>query len=356
MKTQGLAKIIISVAVVVLLFLSTARLAGASPVEPLGIRFANFAPPTYHQVDAIWKPFFVEWAQKSGVAIKPAFYHSASLVPADAHYRAIKHGMVEMGFFCPAYTPGVFPLANFVELPSIFPEGQVTLAAHKIWWSAYEQGLLDKPIYEIKAMWPCFSEPFRFWFRKPVRNLDDFKGRKIRTTGGLPSEVVKKLGASPIVLPTSDIIPGLQTGVVDGNVWDFALGNNLKIEEVAPYLVDVDAGNWLGVVAINNDSYARLPPDVRGAFDKLVPEYRLKVAQSYYKLDREGRKALLERGVKVIELNQKDKQQLEAIYKQVWEEWIKSMEEKGYAAKKLVDANYKAGKEFGYTLLDVRTW
>jgi len=52
--------------------------------------------------------------------------------------------------------------------------------------------------------------------KKPVRNLSDMKGVKIRLQNNpIGLDAFKALGANPIVLPVGDVFSSLQTGVID---------------------------------------------------------------------------------------------------------------------------------------------
>ncbi len=66
------------------------------------------------------------------------------------------------------------------------------------------------------------------WFKRPVKNLADFKGMKCRQTG-LAAEVWQRMGMTTVNMPGGEIIPSAQRGVIDcaewvGGVEDLRLG------------------------------------------------------------------------------------------------------------------------------------
>ncbi len=66
------------------------------------------------------------------------------------------------------------------------------------------------------------------WFNKEINSLEDLKGLKMRMPG-LGGEVLRRLGASAVALPGSEIFPALQSGAIDATEWvgpwnDMALG------------------------------------------------------------------------------------------------------------------------------------
>lgn len=66
------------------------------------------------------------------------------------------------------------------------------------------------------------------WFKRPLRNVDDLRGLKIRMPG-MGGEVMRRAGASPVVLPGSELYQSLQSGAIDATEWvgpwnDLAMG------------------------------------------------------------------------------------------------------------------------------------
>src|SRR6266403_1951249 len=56
------------------------------------------------------------------------------------------------------------------------------------------------------------------WFKRPIKNLADFKGMKCRQTG-MAAEVFQRMGMQTVNMPGGEIIPSAQRGVIDGAVW-----------------------------------------------------------------------------------------------------------------------------------------
>jgi TRAP-type mannitol/chloroaromatic compound transport system substrate-binding protein len=66
------------------------------------------------------------------------------------------------------------------------------------------------------------------WFKRPIKNLSDFKGMKCRQTG-MAAEVWQRMGMTTVNMPGGEIIPSAQRGVIDcaewvGGVEDLRLG------------------------------------------------------------------------------------------------------------------------------------
>ena len=56
------------------------------------------------------------------------------------------------------------------------------------------------------------------WFTKKIETLDDLKGLRMRMPG-LGGEVIRRLGALPVVLSGGEIFQSLQSGAIDATEW-----------------------------------------------------------------------------------------------------------------------------------------
>jgi len=56
------------------------------------------------------------------------------------------------------------------------------------------------------------------WFNRKMNTIEDFKGLKIRIPG-LGGEVMKQIGAEPVVMPGGEIFSALESGALDATEW-----------------------------------------------------------------------------------------------------------------------------------------
>jgi TRAP-type mannitol/chloroaromatic compound transport system substrate-binding protein len=100
------------------------------------------------------------------------------------------------------------------------------------------------------------------WFKRPIKNLADFKGMKCRQTG-MAAEVWQRMGMQTVNMPGGEIIPSAQRGVIDcaewvGGVEDLRLGfhNVWKYH----YTPGMHENVTIGEVLINGDVWKAMPP------------------------------------------------------------------------------------------------
>jgi TRAP-type mannitol/chloroaromatic compound transport system substrate-binding protein len=112
------------------------------------------------------------------------------------------------------------------------------------------------------------------WFKKPVRNLADFKGMKCRQTG-IAAEVFTEMGMRVVNLPGGEIIPAAERGVIDcaewvGGVEDLKLGfhNVWKYH----YTPGMHENVTIGELVVNKEVWDKLGPDVQEVFRTAATE------------------------------------------------------------------------------------
>ncbi len=105
------------------------------------------------------------------------------------------------------------------------------------------------------------------WFRKEVNTPDDFRGLKFRIAG-LGGEVLRRMGATTVMVPPGEIGPALMSGAVDGADWigpwnDLAFG--LYRSAKYYYMPGIhEPGPGLEII-VNKKVYNELPKDFQAA-------------------------------------------------------------------------------------------
>jgi len=130
----------------------------------------------------------------------------------------------------------------------------------------YQQWYKDVLKYDVVALpiLPAGPQPFG-WFKRPIKNLADFKGMKCLQTG-VAAEVFTEMGMRTVNMPSGEIIPAAERGVIDcaewvGGVEDLRLGfHNVWKYHYAPGMHEnVTTGELL----INGEIWRKLSPDLQ---------------------------------------------------------------------------------------------
>ncbi|SME88264.1 TRAP-type mannitol/chloroaromatic compound transport system, substrate-binding protein [Tistlia consotensis] len=201
----------------------------------------------------------------SGGRLTVKVFGAGELVPAFEVFDAVSSGTAELGHTASLFWAGKMAIAPiFTTAPfGLLPEGHNA-------WIAYGggQALWDE-LYGPFGVKPYLAGNSGFqmagWYRRKIEGLEDLKGLKIRAAG-LGGEILRRLGAAPVVIPPGEIFTALKTGTIDAaeflGPWsDTALGLN----KAAPYYYwpGFDKPNGSAEALVNAKALAALPAELR---------------------------------------------------------------------------------------------
>jgi len=133
-----------------------------------------------------------------------------------------------------------------------------------LYWDFYQKELkLNVLAFPIM---PASPQAFG-WFKRPIKNLADFKGMKCRQTG-IVAEIFQRMGMSVVNMPGGEIIPAAQRGVIDcaewvGGVEDLKLG--LPQVFKFHYTPGVHESSSIAELIINTDVWKSFTPQQQDA-------------------------------------------------------------------------------------------
>jgi TRAP-type mannitol/chloroaromatic compound transport system substrate-binding protein len=86
-------------------------------------------------------------------------------------------------------------------------------------WELYREFYQEVLKLDVIAFPALPTSPQAFgWFKRPIKDLKDFKGMKCRQTG-INAEVFQRMGMSTVNMPGGEIIPAAQRGTIDCAEW-----------------------------------------------------------------------------------------------------------------------------------------
>lgn len=103
--------------------------------------------------------------------------------------------------------------------------------------------------------------PRQLTSNKPVKSAADFEGLKVRTAEApLVQQTMKKLGATPVVVPFADLYLALRQGTVDAQENNFITVKNSSLFEVQKYYMKTDYIRDVSCVFISENIWKQLSP------------------------------------------------------------------------------------------------
>ena len=152
--------------------------------------------------------------------------------------------------------------------------------------------------------------------KKAVRKLEDFKGLKVHNPFGQAKFLfLKSLGATNLVIPQSELVMALSTGMVDGEYG--MIENTLTQGYPVKYVHEwggLMSGHGGACTLMNLAFWNSLPSDIQKIImEKVVPELKAWDVAKVFEMEAKARETMKSRGVEFINLTPEMREQVRAI-------------------------------------------
>jgi TRAP-type transport system periplasmic protein len=301
--------------------------------------------------------WLIKWsdqlAKDSGGRITVKRFPGSQMGPVQQHYDFARTGQADVAWFLHGATPGRFPLTELIQLPYL--AGSAEIGTKVLNDPELRAKYLDAEHKGVKVLLLLTHQPGNVnTTRKAIRTVDDMKGLRLRFASPTIRDFVAALGGTPVgVLPTEQV-EQLQKGTIDGTFIDYGgAGIAFKMGGVIKYVTEMYSYVSSFAVAMNEDFWKKLPPDLRALVAKSVVGVEKEVGEAWDALDGIGKKLLVDGGAEPVRLSPAENDRFRKIGAEVAEARIKELEGKGMPAraihtmmKSLADQHAKSSKSF----------
>lgn len=329
--------------------LATALATGAIAAD-VTLRFQHFVSPKGSIPTHFMTPWADKIAEESDGRIAIEIYPAMQLGGTPPMlYDQIRDNVVDGAWTIPGYTPGRFPGAEVFELP--FISSNSAEVTSKAAFAFYERYLQDE-FADIKVIAVHVHGPGAIHTKGvEIRSAADFEGLKLRAPTRIASQILERLGASPIGMPVPQLPEALSKGVVDGGVIPFEIVPPLRVHELATAHTTLAGDralyNTVFIYGMNKSVYDRLPDDLKAVIDANSGAFASGWAgQAMDTGDAPGKALTIATGNPVIELPAEEVAKIEAMTAPIIDEWIETMTAKGYPAAEMVETARALVAEF----------
>ncbi|MCK4828408.1 TRAP transporter substrate-binding protein [bacterium] len=205
---------------------------------------------------------FAEFVKKhTNGRVDISVHPAGELVGPREIWTAVSAGTIDAGATLSVYEGGTHPEFSY-GLGTVYTIEEHYKIMHAGALDILQKRALDENIRIIGyfPLVPYYAVSMKHGFAK---TLEDLKGKKIRSMGGVSASFLKKAGAGTVTLPMSEVPAALQTGVVDGIHTGLAGPYAMKLWDVAPYFTANAHGDNDFYILMNEDVYKRLPSDIK---------------------------------------------------------------------------------------------
>jgi TRAP-type C4-dicarboxylate transport system substrate-binding protein len=126
----------------------------------------------------------------------------------------------------------------------------------------------------VEALTVFTHGPGMIHTRKAVTSIKDFEGMKVRTGGGVQSEIAKRLGIVAVSAPATKAHEILSQGVADGIFFSLETITSFKLNDAVKYHYSLPGGLYTAsfAVVMNKAKFDSLSPALKTALGKVSGE------------------------------------------------------------------------------------
>lgn len=314
-----------------------------SPAQATTLKWITFKPQNAGDAQAISTQWFVdEFKKRTAGKHEIKMFWGGSVAKDREIPDFLSGGAADMGDIITPYFPDKFPLNNTVGY--FIPQPNSTIEIGELmeyWHRAFPQYDEEMKKYNLKTIGFRPLEPYGMTCTKPIKSIEDFKGKRIRTYGFAYPAFVQALGGTPVSMSSSDGYEALQRGILDCSPIGPSLAHGWKYDEVAKYYIDIPIGASFGhMITMNRKSYDSLDEATRSILDGLGREYAMRYTTDLDILTKKIYAGWKTKGVSIIRLPKEQFANIKDFpaVKAVREKWLAKAKAAGVPAEEIASA------------------
>ncbi len=296
-------------------------------------------------------PVSAELKEASEGSLNISIFSNGVLGPAATHYDMAVDGVADITQGTQGTTAGRFPLTSVLELPFLWPADMSAENANRAVWALFENTPeLQEEYRDVKVLSIFVNEPGNVYTsKKPIKTLEDFKGLQLRAPMEMAANTLKALSASPITMAASDLYLALERNTVDGTMFNTANMNDWKFWEVVDHYTQCGIYNLAWFSVMNLDKYNSLSDEQKALIDERYGlNAGIRVGQGFDADFKKNVEIAEENGVTIYKISDEELARWQTITQPIYDNWVKSMEDKGLPGQKVLDEIRRLIEEYHY--------
>lgn len=251
-------------------------------------------------------------------------FPGGTLAAGDETADAIKNGVADLGLWATGYGLGSFPYSYMIEYPALDYTCATSSSEAFNRWLAELQPEESAP---YKLLFAYTAGSGVYITTDPIRDLDDFAGKQIRTNA-VNAPNLAAYGGTPVTLAVGEVYEALRTGVIDGYCGITVSTVEFKMQEIAKYATMYPLLNSAFMVLMNQEVWDSMSEGQQAAFDAVSQDVYMNIASCYLERDYAdpALETLTAAGVELIDLPQEDLDEMLTLSEAILDEYAASVE------------------------------
>ena len=214
------------------------------------------------------------------------------------------------------YTSSV-PVGGIAFLPMLFDTREEFRAGYAALGPYLDAGFEKVGVKVIGHYYYPLQTAFS---RVKLESLNDFKGKRVRTTSAEQAEFVKRLGGRPITIGSAEVPTSLQQGVIDV-IFTASSGGARSYHEMLTHNLRIGPNFHLSLINVNLDKFKKLSPQDQQALLKAGRESGDWISEQYTQLEDKYTAEYKKAGMVVTMSDAASVKQARDLVGSYWDQW-----------------------------------
>ncbi len=241
------------------LFLTLATLAFSLPAYAATLKIATATPDGTQWMDDM-RAGAKEIKERTDGRVEIKYYGGGVKGDDKKVLGQIRIRQLQGGAFTPSALASQYPDLNLYGMPLIFDSEEEAAYVRSRLDARLQKGLEDAGFVNFGFATSGFAI---IMSNTPVRSLSDMKGRRVWVPEGdaISYASMQALSLSPVTLPLTDVLTGLQTGLIDIVAIPPYVALILQWHTKVKYVTQVPLVYTFGFMAVDKKAFEKISPE-----------------------------------------------------------------------------------------------
>jgi TRAP-type C4-dicarboxylate transport system substrate-binding protein len=293
----------------------------ATAANAVDIKIATVAPDGSRWMQQM-RAGAEEISAKTGGRVALKFYPGGVMGNDAQVLRKIRVGQLQGGAFTAGGLGERYGALNLYGIPLLFNSLDEIDAVRKAFDPELTAGLDRAGFVTFGFIEGGFANLLS---NEPIRTVEDMRRKKVWVPEGdaISFLAMEAMGLSPSVLPVTDVLTGLQTGLIDITFASPVAALVLQWHTKVKYITDLPVSYSMGVFAIEKGVYSSLSADDQRVVREVMGRYVQQLDREAREDNRKAADVLSQSGLQTVTVNAADvegwRKTIESIHPQLRE-------------------------------------
>ena len=277
---------------------------GTSVVEAIEIKLATVAPDGSSWMQEM-RAGGAEISERTDGRVLIKFYPGGVMGSDSQVLRKIRVGQLHGGAFTSSGLGERYAGLNLYGIPLLFQSLEEVDFVRERLDPLLADGLEEAGFVSFGFVEGGFAQ---IMANEPIRTVEDMRRRKVWNPEGDPIGimVLEAMGLSPVVLPPTDVLTGLQTGLIDVVAASPVVALVLQWHTKVRYVTDLPIAYGLGILAIDRRTFSQLSAADQTIVQEVMGRVMSDLDMAAREDNREAQQVLRDAGLEFVPVDPSD--------------------------------------------------